>query len=253
MIPSLFIAHGSPMIAIEETKYTKFLNELGKQLNPKGIVVFSAHHESEIITVSSSNEPYKIIYDFSGFPKKLYQVTYQVKGSTVLSNQVAELLNQQDIQTQFKTNRGLDHGVWAPLKHLFPNPSVPIVNVSINPYLSIQNQIEIGQAIKTLGQEDILVIGSGGSVHNFAQLKFNTTTIDQWAIDFDNWLIQTILKQDIEELDHYLNKAPHANLAVPTPEHLVPLFIAMGSGNTDTKVLYRDYDYGSLSYLCMQF
>ncbi|MBC8061164.1 MAG: dioxygenase [Clostridiaceae bacterium] len=254
MIQSLFLAHGSPMTAIEDNEYTNFLSNLGQSIKPKAIVIFTAHWESETLTISSADTVYDTIYDFYGFPRELYEIKYQAKGSSLIALKIQEKLTGNGIKVKKDTARGLDHGSWTLLKHLYPNADIPVVQISVNASLPIKEQVEIGKALQGLGQEDILIIGSGVTVHNLREVKWDQTTPDSWAVEFDEWLIDTIKSRDMASLYNYKKLAPNANLAVPTAEHFVPLFIALGSGNkVDPKVIYRSYELGNLSYLCLQF
>ncbi|WML45796.1 class III extradiol ring-cleavage dioxygenase [Neobacillus sp. PS3-40] len=255
MVPSLFLAHGSPMLALEETDYTRFLEKLGKQIKPKAIVIFTAHWEKENVTISSINETYDTIYDFHGFPNELYEINYPAKGSVKIATMIQDQFQQAGIQAELDSNRGLDHGSWTLLYKMYPQATIPVVQVSINPFLNPEQQFQLGRIVKDLGGQDILVIGSGVTVHNLRVIKWGQTEPEQWAMDFDDWLVDKIKKRDLVSLFDYDKLAPHAKLAVPRPEHFVPLFIAMGSSNglEEPKVIHRSYDLGSLSYLCFQF
>jgi len=253
MVPSLFLAHGSPMIAIQNNEYTKALKEIGENIKPKAIVLFSAHFEEHTTTIGYTDTIYETIYDFGGFPKELYDITYPAKGSKEIATIVSERLKANNIPTNFNPTRGLDHGSWTLLKHMYPDANIPVVQVSVNPALPAKDQYEIGKALKGLGEEDILVIGSGALVHNLRILKWNQTTPDEWAVEFDEWIIEKIQNQDLNALFNWENEAPHARLAVPREEHFVPLFIALGSGQLEPKWIYRGYELGNLSYLSFAF
>ena len=254
MIQSLFLAHGSPMMALENNEYTKFLGTLGKSMSPKAIVIFTAHWDTEILTISSSDSVYNTIYDFYGFPSELYQVKYEVKGCSLIASEIEDKLIKQGIEVKKDLIRGLDHGAWTLLKHLYPNANIPVIQISINSHLPIKDQVKIGNALEDLGEEDILVIGSGNTVHNLGLVNWEQTAIDSWAYEFDDWLIDKIKNKDFNSLFNYTNLAPHFNLAVPTADHFVPLFIALGSSkNSNPKILNRHYELGNLSYLCFQF
>ncbi|MFD2444407.1 DODA-type extradiol aromatic ring-opening family dioxygenase [Bacillus sp. CGMCC 1.16607] len=252
---SLFLAHGSPMNAIEDKEYTRFLENFGKTLQPKAIVLFTAHWESEVLTISSSDEPYETIYDFYGFPDELYQMKYPAKGDSKLANRIEERLTSKGIPVKKDYSRGLDHGSWTLLKRLFPQADIPVVQISVNPFLHPEKQFQIGEALRGLGKEDILIIGSGVTVHNLRIIKWGQTTPEEWAVRFDDWLIERIEKEDYESLFEYEKLAPNAQMAVPRPEHFVPLYIAMGSADTlsNAKVIFRNYEFGTLSNLCYQF
>jgi 4,5-DOPA dioxygenase extradiol len=255
MISTLFICHGSPTIAIEDNEYTKFLKELGENINPKAIVIFTAHWESDITTISSIDRNYDMIYDFGGFPEELYSIRYPAKGSTKIASKLHFALENHGIKSNMDTVRGLDHGTWVILRHMYPEANIPVIQVSVNPMLSPENQYEIGQAIQDLSKEDILVIGSGATVHNLWSINWEAKDPEAWAVEFDNWLIDKIQSKDLDSLFNYRNLAPHAKRAVPREEHLVPLFITMGSGigGNKSNLLYRSYDLGTLSYICFQF
>lgn len=255
MTPSLFLAHGAPLIAIQDNDYTRFLRKLGENLRPKAIVIFTAHWESEILTISATDDVYDTIYDFSGFPDELYRMKYPAKGSTRIAAMLADRFKKQGIPVQQNTKRGLDHGSWTLLHHLYPHADIPVVQLSVNPFLAPREQYRIGEALQGLNQEDILVIGSGVTVHNLRMLQWGQSTTEAWAIEFDDWLVEKMQNKEWETLFAYEEKAPHARLAVPRAEHFVPLFIAMGSGGAqvDARVIHRSYEHGTLSYLCLQF
>ncbi|UOF91997.1 dioxygenase [Fodinisporobacter ferrooxydans] len=255
MVPSLFLAHGSPMLAIETNEYVDFLANLGKRLKPTAIVIFTAHWESEVLTISSTDDAYETIYDFYGFPDQLYAIKYPAKGSTRIASKLAEMFEKQGISVKKNSTRGLDHGSWTLLSRMYPDVYIPVIQLSVNPYLPASEQHKIGTAIQGLGKEDILVIGSGVTVHNLRIIKWRQTTPEPWAVEFDDWLIDVIQNRDLGSLFHYEELAPHARRAVPRAEHFVPLLIAMGSGEPQAKakVIHRSYDLGTLSYLCFEF
>lgn len=254
MIKPLFLAHGSPMMAIEENEYTKFLNNLGKNIKPKAIVVFTAHWDSNTLTISASDSIYSTIYDFYGFPRELYEIKYPAKGSSAIAAKLENELTTKGIAVKKDLIRGLDHGAWTLLMNLYPKADIPVIQVSINSNLSIEEQIKIGNAINSLSKEDILILGSGNTVHNLRLVDFDKTSIDSWAQEFDDWLINKIDQNDLDSLYKYRTLAPYANLAVPTGDHFVPLFISLGSSSElAPKVIFRNYELGNLSYLCFEF
>jgi 4,5-DOPA dioxygenase extradiol len=254
MINSLFICHGGPTLVVEKNEYTDFLKELGRKIKPKAIVVFTAHWESEITTISSIEGSYEMIYDFYGFPKELYSVKYGAKGSTEVASRLQIMLKSHGIESQLDTQRGIDHGVWDILYLMYPEADIPVVQISVNPELPLDKQYKLGEAIKELGQEDILVIGSGSTVHNLATVDWQAVEPKQWAVEFDNWLVEKVENDDKEALFAYRGLAPCSKLAIPREEHIVPLFIVMGSGQGSLpKLLHRSYAYGTLSYICFQF
>ncbi|MBL4937108.1 dioxygenase [Clostridium sp. YIM B02515] len=255
MVPSIFVCHGGPTLAIEDNQYTSFLKNLGKSIKPKAIVIFTAHFEEEITTISSVEGTYDMIYDFYGFPKELYSMKYPANGSPELASKLQGMLKNYNIESKFDTKRGLDHGAWVILHLMYPEADIPVVQISVNPYLSMERQYEIGEAINKLKEEDILVIGSGSTVHNLRTINWEAVRPEKWAEEFDNWLIDKIEKNDLELLFKYRELAPNAERAVPREEHLVPLFIAMGSGQEGKlpKLLHKSYEFGTLSYICFEF
>lgn len=259
MTPSVFLAHGSPMIAVERTPYAdQFLPALAASMKPKAIVVFTAHWEAETLTISSTDDVYETIYDFGGFPPELYRIRYEARGSTQIAAMLAERFVQAGIQVEKDSKRGLDHGTWTLLHRMYPKADIPLVQISVNPYLPPKEQFRIGEALRGLDEEDILIIGSGVTVHNLRMLNWQSAgsnVPEKWAADFDDWLIDKIAKRDLDSLFRYAELAPSARQAVPRPEHFVPLFIAMGSGdpNRQPEVINRSYDMGTLSYLCFRF
>ena len=253
MMKSLFLCHGGPTLIVEDNSYTDHLKALGKSLKPKAIVVFTAHWESQNPLVSAISGNYKTIHDFSGFPRELYEVTYPAPGSPELAERIVSLFDEAGINSQLDTSRGLDHGAWDVLYLMFPEAQVPVVQISVNPFAGLAQQVAIGQALRTLGDEDILVIGSGSTVHNLRMVDWNSEVAAPWAMAFDGWLLDHILTEDYPALFDYRTLAPHAVQAVPREEHLVPLFIAMGAGNSKPEVLHHSYVYGTLSYISIAF
>ncbi|MBP3040083.1 dioxygenase [Bacillaceae bacterium Marseille-Q3522] len=259
MLPSFFIAHGAPLIAIEENEYTQFLNRLGEILpRPKAIVLFSAHWESSVQKVSEINQ-YQTIYDFGGFPEELYRIEYPAKGNKDIAQEITELFTQQGVPYETDRKRGLDHGAWVVLRLLYPNADIPVISMSVNPHLTPEEQYKIGKSLSVLREKDVLIIGSGGTVHNLRALKMvqDDGEIDHWALEFDKWLEQHLNSWDLESLYQYRSLAPGADLAVPRYgiEHFIPIFYAMGAADNGQKatLMHRSYRYGNLSHSVWQF
>ncbi|MDR6723084.1 4,5-DOPA dioxygenase extradiol [Paenibacillus amylolyticus] len=255
MMPSLFIAHGAPSLALEENAYTEFLQELGQTLpKPKAIVLFSAHWEATTQQVSSVAE-YETIYDFGGFQPELYQIKYPAQGHAETTTEVERLFTEAGIPVQTDDVRGLDHGAWVVLRLLYPDADIPVVALSVNRYLTGEQQYQVGQALASLREQDVLVIGSGGTVHNLRRLNWGSNEIDPWALEFDHWLQDKLESWDTESLFAYDTLAPSAQAAVPTPEHFVPLLLAMGAGdrNKQATLMFKAYQLGNLSLSCWKF
>ncbi|GAB7388646.1 class III extradiol ring-cleavage dioxygenase [Bacillaceae bacterium] len=256
MVPSLFVCHGAPVLALEKNAYTRFLHHLARTLpRPQALVVFTAHWESETLSLTFTDDEYETIHDFWGFPPELHAMTYPAKGSIRIAGRIHEMLEKEGIPAKKETKRGLDHGSWVILHLMYPEADIPVVQLSVNPELPVKEQYAIGRALQALGEEDILVIGSGATVHNLALLEWGKTTPERWAVEFDDWLIDKLMNWDLEALSAYEQLAPHGRKAVPRSEHLVPLFIAMGCGDgrRRAQLLHRSYAYGSLSHIVLQF
>ncbi|MFC4776969.1 DODA-type extradiol aromatic ring-opening family dioxygenase [Paenibacillus sp. GCM10023252] len=251
----LFLAHGSPMLAIEQNEYSSFLQQTGAALRPDAIVIVTAHWETEEVAITSTDGVYETIYDFRGFPDELYQVKYEARGSVQLAGQVAELLQEAGIPSTLDGNRGLDHGSWTLLKHLFPMADIPVVQMSVNPERSAEAHYLIGAALRSLSASNILLIGSGVTVHNLRMVNWGQVEPEPWAVQFDDWLIDKLAKRNLYDLLSYESLAPHAKAAVPRSEHFLPLYVALGAGNPEQipEVIYRGYAFGTLSHLSLKF
>jgi 4,5-DOPA dioxygenase extradiol len=259
MVPTLFIAHGAPLLAIEDNEYTQFLNQLGENMiRPKCIILFSAHWESTVQMISQA-EKYKTIYDFGGFPEELYRIQYPARGDVNIARQVGEFLTQHEVSWQFDSQRGLDHGAWVVLRMLYPTADIPVIAMSVNPQLSPPEQYKIGKALSAFRENGVLIIGSGGTVHNLRAVKMqhDQERADEWALEFDEWLSQRLDNWDLDSLFHYDSLAPTARFAVPPSgnEHFIPIFYALGAANDtrQAKLLHRSYRYGNLSHSVWQF
>ncbi|MCJ8012940.1 dioxygenase [Paenibacillus sp. KQZ6P-2] len=255
MMPSYFFAHGAPSLVLEEHAYTDLLKNFASHTTkPKAIVIFSAHWEEPVQTVSAV-DLYSTIYDFGGFQDDLYRMTYPAPGDRSLSDQIQSLFTEHGIPSRLNEERGLDHGSWAVLKLVYPDADIPVVALSVNRYLTNEQQYEIGKALSELREQDVLIIGSGGTVHNLRSVNWRAEGVDEWAGAFDGWLQSKLEAWDTESLFKYRELAPHAQMAVPTSEHFIPLLIAMGAGdaNRQATLLHRSYQYGNLSLSCWQF
>ncbi|MFB4162251.1 dioxygenase [Alteribacillus sp. JSM 102045] len=259
MMPSFFIAHGAPLLALEDNSYTQFLHQLGEELpRPKAIVLFSAHWESPTQMVSEV-EKYKTIHDFGGFPEELFRMQYPANGDPELAKEIENIFTSHNISFNVDTTRGLDHGAWVVLKLLYPNADIPVISMSVNPALSPEEQYSIGKSLALLREKDVMIIGSGGLVHNLSIIRMDTDDnhVEEWVLDFEEWLNQKIEDWDTNALFDYQNEAPYANKAVPPfgKEHFIPLFYAMGAAdnNKTASLLHNSYRYRNLSHTVWQF
>ncbi|UGA56131.1 DODA-type extradiol aromatic ring-opening family dioxygenase [Vibrio sp. VB16] len=242
-MPVLFISHGSPMMAVERSKTSVFLEQLGKTLSiPKAIVVFSAHLDSaDEIIITSGTKP-QTIHDFYGFPPSLYQVDYPAPGDPVLAETIAAKFNQVGLATTLSDKQGWDHGVWIPLRLMFPEANVPVVQISISSRVGAAKNFEYGNSISELREQGILIVGSGGISHNLAELVNPVPTKNRTEMvgEFTRWVHDKLLNRDIDSLLNYEQEAPFARFNHPTQEHFLPLLAALGGSDfQDVKRLHQ--------------
>lgn len=258
-MPVLFIAHGSPMIALEDSAYTKFLNQLAATLPaPTAIAMFSAHWEESVQTVNGGAR-LETMYDFGGFPEALYQVRYNPPGDPALARRVGALLADAGVEHRVEQSRALDHGAWTILHRVFPAQTVPVVELSVNARLTPAEQYAIGRALSPLRDDGVLIVASGVTVHNFAMMRDarDDGQAAPWAEAFEAWLDDAVLHWQLDDLFHYADRAPEAEKAVPprAREHFVPLLYAAGASDATrrARVLYRDFPGGVMSNTVYRF
>ncbi|MCD9096061.1 dioxygenase [Luteimonas fraxinea] len=232
-LPALYISHGSPMTALQPGQVGERLAELARTLpRPRAIVIASAHWLARAPLVGSAATP-ETIHDFGGFPQALFDIQYPAPGDTALSARVADLLQAAGLPPQLDPQRGLDHGVWVPLRLLYPDADIPVVLVSIQPGLGPAHQFQIGRALAPLRDEGVLVIGSGSITHNLHDWRsYDEARQAPYVQPFIDWLEQRLAAEDVDALLDYRKQAPFAERAHPTDEHLLPLYVAMGAGGT---------------------
>ncbi len=227
-LPALFISHGAPTLAIEQSTTTSALARIGQNLpKPRAIVIMSAHWQSAKLEISSNPQP-KTWHDFSGFAPELYELQYPVAGQPALAETLAHQLTTRGITCRVNPMRACDHGVWAPLKHLYPQADVPIVQISLPQHYDSMACYQLGAQLARLREEQILVIGSGSITHNLQSLRWQADSIDQTAKEFKRWLLQQ-LKTDIPTALDWQQYPDYKNIH-PSDEHLLPLFFALGAG-----------------------
>ncbi|WP_457969975.1 dioxygenase [Pseudomonas sp. R4-84] len=247
MLPSLFISHGSPMLALEPGESGQALTRLAAQLpRPKAIVVVSAHWESDELLVSANPRP-RTWHDFGGFPPDLYKVQYPAPGDPRLATQVADLLNATQLPARLDTGRPADHGVWVPLSLMYPEADIAVVQVSLPSRQGPTLQTRVGRALASLREQGVLVIGSGSITHNLRDLDWNAgpDSIEPWAKAFRDWMVARLASNDETALHDYRRQAPHAVRSHPSDEHLLPLYFARGAGGTFS-VAHAGFTMGTL-------
>lgn len=233
--PVLYLSHGAPPLADNET-WTSQLRGWGKDLpRPTSILVVSAHWEAAPVTVGAT-ETVPLTYDFWGFPQHYYEVTYPAPGAPELARSVAALVGGPGRPVYQDQNRGLDHGAYVPLVEMFPDADVPVLQVSM-PTLDPRELFELGRTLAPLRDEGTLIIGSGFTTHNLNEARFGDESggAPEWGREFDNWAKETVESGDIDAVLDFEKTAPAARIAHPRTEHFAPLFVSLGA-TADTGV-----------------
>jgi 4,5-DOPA dioxygenase extradiol len=255
-LPALFVSHGAPTLILENGRTCDFLRGLSASIaRPKAIVVVSAHWETDRPVVSAAARP-DTIHDFYGFPEALYRLRYPAPGAPDLAHRAAGLLSTHGIVNRIDRERGLDHGAWVPLLLMYPDADIPVLQLSIQPQLGPAHHVAVGKALAPLRDDGVLVLASGGAVHNLRALAWGSDDAPAaWAQGFDDWLAEKIEAGAADELVAYRDRASGAVQAHPRDEHLLPLFIALGAAgeNAIGKRVHCGFEHGSLSMAAFTF
>lgn len=228
-MPVLFLGHGSPMNAIEENQFTISFQNLGKTLpKPKAILCISAHWFTNGTKVTAMEKP-KTIHDFYGFPQALYDVQYPAAGNPILAKETQKLLLPTEVELD--QDWGLDHGTWSVIKHLYKDADVPVIQLSIDYTKSAKYHFELAQKLSDLRTKGILIIGSGNIIHNLRMVDFQNFDKDNygydWAIEAREKTNQFMLDGNFNPLIEYEKQGKAFQLAIPTPDHYLPLIYAL--------------------------
>ncbi|WP_243301648.1 DODA-type extradiol aromatic ring-opening family dioxygenase [Geothrix oryzisoli] len=247
-LPTLFLAHGSPMLALDGEAWGEAVSVLGRRLPPlRGILVCSAHWEASGPFLLSSAEKPGVMHDFGGFPETLYTLDYPAPGSPALAVEAAGLLHAAGLEVGLDAQRPLDHGAWVPLRYLAPKADIPVVQLSLPRPRTPELLMAAGRALAPLRQSGVLILGSGGVVHNLRRLDWQDASGPQpWALAFQDWVGERLAAQDSAALADW-RKAPGAAESVPTSEHLDPLFVALGAAQAAPEPVFEGWQLGSLS------
>lgn len=253
-LPSLFLAHGSPMLALEGEAWGEALQALGMELpRPRAILVCSAHWEAPGPFRLSSAEHPGILHDFGGFPDELYSVDYPAPGSPEVATAAMELLQSAGFEAALDSERPLDHGAWVPLRYLAPKAEIPVVQLSLPGFRTPNQLLAAGRALAPLRRQGVLIVGSGGIVHNLGRLDWQGGTGPQpWATGFQKWIDAHLATGDTAGLAAW-KEAPGAQESVPTSEHLDPLFVALGASDKPPTPVFVGWQLGSLSLVSYRF
>lgn len=239
--PTLFVSHGAPTFAIEPGLAGAQLRALGRALGkPKAILIVSPHWMTRGVEITATDRP-ETVHDFGGFPRALYAIGYPAPGAPALAARVQQVLLAGGIAASLDTGRGLDHGAWVPLLHMFPQADVPVVQVSLPFDTDAAKALELGRALGPLATEGVLVVGSGSLTHNLYEFRMGGDAKEAaYAGEFTRWIRQAVLDGDTARLVHALELAPHAARAHPTTEHFLPLLVAAGAASAPTPVTVLD-------------
>ena len=238
MLPTLFISHGSPMLAVQPGASGRALEALAASLpRPTAVVVVSAHWQSAELAIGSHPQP-PTWHDFGGFPPELYRLDYPAPGEPQLALSIQQLLQQAAISAQLDPTRRRDHGVWVPLRLLYPRADIPVVQLSLPRTATPESLTRLGRALAPLRQQQLLLVGSGSITHNLGELDWHAgpDQISPWAQAFRDWMVERLAADDEGALQDYRRLAPHAVRNHPTDEHLLPLFVARGAGGRFAQV-----------------
>ena len=241
-MPVLFLGHGSPMNAIEENEFVTGFRNVAKEIpKPQAILCVSAHWETRGTYVTAMENPVTI-HDFGGFPKALFEVQYPAPGSPELANQTKDIIKKTEVHLDDKW--GLDHGAWSVIKHLYPNADVPVIQLSLDYYQTPQYHYELARELASLREKGVLIIGSGNMVHNLREVSWkhlDKVYAFDWAFEASDKMKQFILNDDHKALINYTSHGKAYSLAIPSPEHYLPLLYTMAlKDKTDTVSLFND-------------
>jgi 4,5-DOPA dioxygenase extradiol len=241
-----------PDIAVNPGQVGAFWRQLGRDMKrPRAIIVISAHLEATHPLVTTDPYP-DTIHDFSGFPRALYDIRYPAPGDPDLAQHVIASLQKAGYNAAPLENRGLDHGVWVPLHHIFPQADIPVIQLSLQTTEPPAYHLALGQALAPLRDQDVLVVGSGGATHDLSGMAGNRKDAPprDYAAAFDQWLADTVATGALDQLADYQMHAPQADRNHPYPaEHFLPLLVAAGAAaeNPAGICLFRQFAYGVLS------
>jgi 4,5-DOPA dioxygenase extradiol len=243
LMPVLFIGHGSPMNGVEDTEFSRRWTQMAKEIStPKAVLVVSAHWFTKGTKITAMDFP-KTIHDFGGFPKELFEVQYPAPGNPVLAKETAELLHSAHVELDH--DWGLDHGTWTIVRHMYPNANIPVLQLSIDYTKGPQYHYDLAKELYALRKKGVLIIGSGNMVHNLRMAAWDRLNDQQygydWALQMNDKFKQLINDGDYQPLINYRDMGKDALLAIPTPEHYLPLMYTLGlKGSKDGVSFFND-------------
>lgn len=248
-LPTLFISHGSPMLALEDAPTTRFLRGLAASFpKPAAIVIASAHWETREPMVTGAKHP-ETIHDFQGFPKVLYELRYTAPGAPALARHVQALLTDGGFNAGVDTTRGLDHGAWSPLLLMYPQADIPVIELSVQPWNDARWHYRIGRALAPLRDDSVLIMGTGNLTHNLREAFIgHHVSAPEWVSAFAQWVAARVAENDMDSLLNW-ELAAYARKNHPTPEHFLPFFVALGAAGEvmNAKRLHEETTMGVLA------
>lgn len=242
-MPVLFLGHGNPMNAIEDNQFVRGFKNIAKTLpTPTAILCVSAHWFTKGTRVTAMEMP-ETIHDFSGFPEELYRVQYPAKGDPKLAMEAKSILEPTSVVPDFEW--GLDHGAWSVIKHLYPEANIPVIQLSIDYTKPASYHYELAQRLSSLRKKGILIIGSGNIIHNLRLVDFRNLDKDNygfdWAIEAHESINTHLTKGDFHPLINYEKQTRAYQLAIPTPDHYLPLIYTLGlKGQNEEMFIFND-------------
>lgn len=252
-MPVLFVGHGSPMNAIEDNQYTRAWESIAERIpRPKVILSVSAHWFTRGTRIMNEENP-RTIYDMYGFPKELYELTYNVAGSPGMAKVVREMISRK---TQYDNSWGIDHGTWSVLVHMYPGRDIPVFQVSVDADAPPEEHYKIGRELRALREQEVLIFGTGNIVHNLRLVDWHKESKGyDWAYEFDEYIYENILNRNHENILKYKQLGDTARLAVPTPDHFYPLLYVLGASDEEDKisVYNKSCELGSLTMTAYLF
>lgn len=240
LMPALFIGHGNPMNAIEDNEFVRGFRQVASELPvPKVILCISAHWETQGTSLTAMNQP-RTIHDFYGFPAPLYQVQYPAPGSPELAKSIKEQLTEYNLILD--SERGFDHGAWSVLKHFYPEANIPVVQMSLNVRMTPKEHYQLAKELNYLRKNGVLIIGSGNIVHNLRMVAWDKYDVDgyayEWATEANDKMKELILAGDHQRLIKYDKEGQAFRMAIPTPEHYLPLLYVLSLQQKDEQVSF---------------
>lgn len=242
-MPVLFLGHGSPMNAIEENEFVQGFRKVGKEIpKPNAVLCISAHWETRGTFVTAMEKP-KTIHDFGGFPDQLYEVQYPAPGSPEIAKQIKDGISRTEVGLD--VSWGLDHGAWSVIKHLYPKADVPVIQMSLDYQQSPQHHYELARELSSLRKKGVLIVGSGNMVHNLRMIDWRRLNeVDysyDWASEASAKMKKFILSDNHQQLINYKSHGNEFSLAVPSPEHYLPLIYTLALKDENENVsLFND-------------